>query len=186
MQDPSSLQRVFKWCFKGVCASFSRPCENGQNACKISVFRCHTGQKLNLQQPQLNFCIKKGRSKPPFVKAKLKQIVFFIFRPLNVTHAKSAKSVFCFCIFLFYALKMFPLFPLFLHPNTSPHVLVGKSWSVGPVSGHFSGGDHRADQLECSVYRRTDSHQESCRLPCRGNTGQLARERLYLLDRTNR
>lgn len=77
-------------------------------------------------------------------------------------------------------------FPLFLLGSFSSHVLVGKSRSVGPVPGHLPGGDPRADQLECAVYRGAGGHKESGCLPHRGDPRQLARKRLHLLDWENR
>ena len=69
--------------------------------------------------------------------------------------------------------------PIFA-PKITSHVLVGKSRSVGLVHRQLPGGDHRADQLECAVYRGAGGHKESRGLSHRGNTGQLARKRLYL------
>lgn len=77
------------------------------------------------------------------------------------------------------------VFPIFA-TKSHPHVLVGKSRFVRPVHRHLPSGDHRADQLECTVYRGAGSHEESRGLPHRGHPRQLARERLHLLDRTHR
>ena len=69
------VQRPFK---RRVRVSICRGQENGLKANKIKEFCWFQAVKLNLWYPQLNFCNKKGRTKPPVIKPKLKQIVLFV------------------------------------------------------------------------------------------------------------
>ena len=61
--------------------------------------------KIKLFPALIKLFALKRPLKPPFVKPKLKQFVFFVFHHNNLTCTKSTNRIFYFCIFCFYALK---------------------------------------------------------------------------------